>query len=233
MNPQLPPCKAIDNVYSNLRNQRGSPLLRLAAETREQIFKYVLEGHDIVVIAHHFGATLYYYHDYGDVVDYNGEADCNALRLTCRLIRHETYHIYYTTNTFKLWETEYYALEERHLKLAIVQHVTVFWFRISGEDVERIVYTPYLSDIIVHKVPLLQRLQRLGCIRVGFPKDSVALAFTPGAQGWESYSRRLVLERMREAFEESRVGKPVEVVDAASKPALAFGRGRDESDNED
>lgn len=65
------------------------------------------------------------------------------------------------------------------------------------------------------------------------PKGFGCAWLHPGCSGVGSYSRRLVVERMREAFEESKVGKSVEIVDAAPKPALAFGHGRDDSDGED
>jgi hypothetical protein len=178
--------------------------------------------------------TRYEWDDNDD--DEQMQVNTTALRRTCRFIRHDTTKTFYSASTIKLWEINQNALHAEHLELPIVQHVTMFWFKIPVGDVERIVRTPHLRDIITKKLPLLRRLQELERITVGFPKPSISSFATPGALG-DGSRNRAALEMMRKAFDKGRVGKPVKIADAAQPlPERAFGapqEGSDGSDEED
>lgn len=117
--------------------------------------------------------------------------NATALRRTCSFIRHETSTIYHTTSTIKLWETVQNALHTEHLELPIVQHVTIFWFKMSMEDVDCIVDTPHLSEIIRKKLPILRRLQEtFDKGRVGKAVEFVDAAWGPACAFGAPHSGR-------------------------------------------
>jgi len=99
----------------------------------------------------------------------NKRVNATALRRTCSFIRQETDQIYHTTSAIKLWEINQSAFLEVYLELPIVQHATIFWSKMSMEDVDRMLNTPHPSDIVTQKLPILQRLQGLQRISVSFP----------------------------------------------------------------
>jgi hypothetical protein len=152
----------------------------------------------------------------------NQRVNATALRCTCTFIRQETCKTYHTASTIKIREIDQNALLGKYLELPVIRHAMTFWFKMSMEDVDRIIDTPHLSDIITQKLPILQRLQCLACISVCFPKIHTWHFATPGAPFW-GLEYEEALERMQEAFDKGRVGKPVEFVDAARRPALAYG----------
>ncbi|KAF3040633.1 hypothetical protein E8E11_006271 [Didymella keratinophila] len=150
----------------NLRNQQESPLLRLPPEIRVNIYTHVFSSHQIIFSLHKLGMTRYERDDDASDSDDDQNNDdeenhedeeplarkkrvnATALRRTCSLIRQEIDQIYHTTSTIKLWEINQSALLEVYLELPIVQHATIFWFKISMEDVDRMLNTPHLSDIL-------------------------------------------------------------------------------------